>query len=94
MKRKGIIRLAIVVLGILSIPLIAMQFTEEVNWNVTDFIVAGIILTVFFFVINYIITHLKNSKYKYGYLVLSVIFFILLWAELAVGIFNSPLSGS
>ena len=27
--------------GLLLLPLLAMQFTTEVNWNLTDFLVAG-----------------------------------------------------
>lgn len=34
-------------LVILMLPLVAMQFTTEVNWTVLDFVVAGCLLTGF-----------------------------------------------
>ncbi|MBT8281696.1 MAG: hypothetical protein KJO16_08970, partial [Muriicola sp.] len=40
-------RLGLILLGaasVLLIPLIAMQFTSEVNWTAGDFLVAGILL--------------------------------------------------
>jgi len=44
MKRKPIIVLSIVTALILSIPLVAMQFSKEVNWSVMDFVVAAILI--------------------------------------------------
>ncbi|MEQ9310790.1 MAG: hypothetical protein RLN90_15135 [Balneolaceae bacterium] len=39
------IRIGIGTVLILLIPLIAMQFSDEVNWDLIDFIVAGILLS-------------------------------------------------
>jgi hypothetical protein len=44
--RRSIIRVAVGVALILSIPLIAMQVTHEVAWSVGDFVLAGVLLTV------------------------------------------------
>jgi hypothetical protein len=38
------VRIAIVTALILLVPLVAMQFTEEVNWGVADFVAAGALL--------------------------------------------------
>jgi hypothetical protein len=35
---------AIIVALILLVPLVAMQFTDEVNWTPSDFVVAGVLL--------------------------------------------------
>ena len=45
---------------ILLLPLIAMQFTKEVNWSVGDFVVAGILLSFF----GYIYKVLTKSSSK------------------------------
>jgi hypothetical protein len=42
--QKNIVRLAIVVALILLVPLVAMQFTEEVNWGLFDFVFMGALL--------------------------------------------------
>lgn len=43
MKNKRLL-IVLVTATLLLIPLIAMQFTEEVNWNFAYFIVAGALL--------------------------------------------------
>jgi len=77
-----------VVLAILLIPLIAMQFTDEVNWGLGDFLAAGFLLTAAGLGINLTITLVKN-KHKRLLIVLCVLLALgLIWAELAVGIFD------
>ncbi len=39
-------RVALGVALVLSLPLVAMQFTDEVVWTLGDFIVVGVLLTV------------------------------------------------
>ena len=90
-------RLAAIVLGALSlllIPLIAMQFTKEVNWDVFDFIVMGFLLTVFGLLIELVLRLVKTTLQRVLFCGGVLIIFFLIWAELAVGIFGSPLAGS
>lgn len=79
---------------ILSIPLVAMQFTNEVNWSAFDFAVAGILLFVSAFGINVILNSVRINSMRFLCVALLVITLILIWAELAVGIFNSPWAGN
>lgn len=44
MKNKNIFRIALVTAFILLPPLVAMQFTDEVAWNLFDFASAGTLL--------------------------------------------------
>ena len=43
-QRKRILWMLAGIAGLLMIPLIAMQFTDEVNWQVGDFLIMGTVL--------------------------------------------------
>jgi len=86
--------LVVIILCILSIPLIAMQFSTEVNWSLNDFVIAAILLFGTGLLTIMLYSKIKTSKYYLVLLIIIILAFILLWAELAVGIFNSPISGS
>lgn len=79
---------------ILLTPLIAMQFTAEVDWTVGDFIIAAIGLFGTGLLIEFIFRKVKTTENRliYAAVVLGVLF--LVWAELAVGIFGTPFAGS
>ena len=94
MKNKRVLIIIGIVATILLIPLIAMQFTDEVNWTPFDFVVAGGLLFGVGLLINVTLTKLRNSKYKGLILFAIIVLFLLIWAELAVGIFGSPFAGS
>ena len=79
---------------LLLIPLIAMQFTAEVNWNTADFFVAGVLLLGTGLLGDLIWRKVKNNKRKVLLTLGLIVFLLLLWAELGVGIFGSPLAGS
>ena len=94
MKNKRVLVIIGIVSTMLLIPLIAMQFTDEVNWTLTDFVVAGVLLFGIGLLISVTLTKLRDSKYKGVILFAIIILFLLIWAELAVGIFGSPFAGS
>lgn len=79
---------------LLLIPLIGMQFTSEINWSLSDFIAMGILLLGLGFTCEFVFRKITNKTYKLGLIALIVIVFLLIWIELAVGIFNSPFAGS
>ncbi|WP_316832022.1 hypothetical protein [Pedobacter aquatilis] len=93
----GKLRVAII-LGliaiILSIPLIAMQFTNEVKWTLTDFIAAAVLLLSAGLAIEIVIRKVKTTTTRTVLFFLILLVLFLVWAELAVGIFGSPIAGS
>ncbi|GGD40157.1 hypothetical protein [Muriicola marianensis] len=91
-KRIGYIFLGTLLL--LCIPLIAMQFSSEVDWNAFDFLVAGILLASTAFVCDLVWRNISNDTYRIVLLIAALVFFFLIWAELAVGIFGTPFAGS
>jgi hypothetical protein len=89
--------LGLVLLGtgaILTIPLVAMRFTREVNWSPFDFLAAGILLagigSLYVLLTRKLSTAMQRRAIGGGLLLT----LLLTWAELAVGIFGSPLAGS
>ncbi|MDD3003494.1 hypothetical protein [Flavobacterium sp.] len=79
---------------LLFIPLIAMQFTKEVNWSSFDFFLCAVLLFTVAFLCELVFTRVKNTTKRF-FICLGILFLLLLlWTELAVGIFNSPISGS
>lgn len=81
-------------LAILSIPLIAMQFTREVNWTISDFLIMGILLFGTTFSIDLVLKKFKTLKSRLIIISVILVVLMLIWAELAVGIFGSPIAGS
>ena len=70
-----------------------MQFTDEVNWTLLDFIVAGVLLLSTGLIGELIIRKINKKNYRIAILVVLFVILILIWAELAVGIFGTPFSG-
>lgn len=93
-KSQSITRVVVLTVGILLIPLVAMQFTDEVNWNLADFIIVSVILLGAGFVYEFAVKKLVNTKYRAVSAAVLLAFVLLIWAELAVGIFNTSFSGS
>ncbi|MCU0388903.1 MAG: hypothetical protein MUE71_09885 [Chitinophagaceae bacterium] len=79
---------------ILSIPFFAMQFTNEVNWSLFDFAIAGILLFGTGLTIELVLRKVKKMKYRIMVSLGILIILFIVWAELAVGIFGSPFAGS
>ena len=93
MQNKRFISVVLTSAILLLIPLIAMQFTDEVNWNLFDFIIAGTLLIGTGIMIELVLRKTKKIKYRIIIVTALLIVFLLIWAELAVGIFGTPLSG-
>jgi len=91
-KRLIIIILASVIL--LLIPLVAMQFTVEVNWSLGDFVIAGVLLLGAGLLCELVIMKVKNIYVRIAGCGVIFVLFLLVWAELAVGIFGTPFAGS
>jgi hypothetical protein len=93
-KPKTFLLLLSIVLLLLLIPFVAMQFTNEVNWSLMDFVMAGILLFGTSLIIELVLRKVKSTKHRL--LISGIILFLLflLWAELAVGVFGSPIAGN
>lgn len=79
---------------LLLLPLVAMQFTNEVNWTFSDFIIAGILLFGTGGLIELAMRKINQVGTRVWVIVGILIVLFLVWAELAVGIFGTPFAGS
>ena len=79
---------------LLFIPLIGMSITDEINWSPFDFIIMGFLLTILGAGINFVINYTKNFENRTLYIGILVLIFLLIWAELSVGIFDSSIAGN
>lgn len=79
---------------ILLVPGIAMQISDEVNWSVFDFLAAGTLLLSTGVMIEIILRKVPKKVHRLVLLAVLLFIFILIWAELAVGIFGTPFAGS
>jgi hypothetical protein len=70
-------------------PLVAMQFTDEVNWDGTDFAVFGAMLAVAGGTYELAARMTKNSAYRAAVGVAVAAAFTLIWMNLAVGIIGT-----
>ena len=93
MQNKRLIAIVLIVIFLLLIPLIAMQFTNEVNWGLFDFVIAGALLLGTGILCELVLRKIKKTKLKIIIFLAILALLFLIWAELAVGIFGTPFSG-
>ena len=74
---------------LLFIPLIGMKITDEINWSPLDFIIMGFLLTILGAGINFVINYTKNFENRTLYIGILVLIFLLILAQLSVGIFDT-----
>ena len=95
-KNKNIFRIALATAFILLIPLVAMQFSDEVNWSVFDFVVAGALLFGSGLAFELVARKGGNVAYRAAVGVAVAAALLLVWINLAVGIIGSednPVNG-
>ena len=91
MNKKWVVFLPLL---FLLIPLIGMLFSNEVNWSFFDFIVMGMLILLVSFGIKQIIKRTNSMHYRILLIGSILLIFLLVWAELAVGILGTPFAGN
>jgi Kef-type K+ transport system membrane component KefB len=94
MKNKRLIIILSIVAVLLLIPFTAMQFSDEVEWDGFDFLIMGILLTGTGLVCELILRKVTQRSTKIILCLAAVFVLVLIWMELAVGIFGTPFAGS
>lgn len=94
LQNKRLTRIVLTVVFLLLIPFIAMQFTNEVNWGLFDFIIMGGLLLGTGLMCELVWRKFKNIEHRLAICGAILVVLFLIWAELAVGIFGTPFAGS
>jgi hypothetical protein len=87
--QKSIIRIALATAFILLLPLLAMQFTDEVVWDLADFAVAGVLLFGAGLTYELIARKAGHIAHRSAVGVAVAAALLLVWINLAVGIIGN-----
>ena len=93
-KNKRLIGILLTVAIILLMPFFAMLFTEKVKWSPFDFMVAGILLLSTGLLYELVLRKVSKTFLRIAICIAILIALLLIWAELAVGIFGTPFGGN
>jgi len=94
LQNKRLTGIILTVALLLLVPFISMQFTNEVKWTLSDFVVAGLLLLGTGLLCELVIRNVHRVGYRIAICAALLIALFLVWAELAVGIFGTPFAGS
>ena len=94
MKNKRLIGIVLTVAFLLFIPLIAMQFTDEVNWTLSDCVVAGVLLIGTGLICELVMRKVNKTNHRIILCTVILVALVIIWVELAVGLFGTPFAGS
>jgi len=93
-QNKRLTGIILTVVFLLMIPLVAMQFTDEVDWKILDFVIMGFLLLSTGLTCEFVMRKVKSTEGRIAVIAGILLVFFLIWAELAVGIFGTPFAGS
>ncbi len=91
---NNLARYGLITILILMVPLVAMQFSEDVDWGIFDFVIIGMLIFGTGLIYELLTKKLKNNNQRVAVAIILVCAMLLIWVELAVGIFGSPFAGS
>lgn len=87
--RKSLVWIALTTAFLLAIPLVAMQFTHEVTWTLSDFVAAGLLLFGTGLTYALVASKSHSTAYKLAAGVAAAAALLLVWGNLAVGFIGS-----
>ncbi len=87
--RSAAQRIFVITMILLSVPLVAMQFTTEVNWSAGDFLVAAILIAGALCTYEFMILKSRQYYYRIAAGLSALSFLLLVWVNLAVGIIGN-----
>lgn len=102
---KSILRVTLVTAALLLVPYLAMRYnwqvpepggsqSSAVNWTLGDFLVMGTLLMGVGLTYELGIKKVSGRTHRILLAVALAIAFLLIWAELAVGVFGTPFAGN
>jgi hypothetical protein len=87
-RKRSLLRIPLLIAVILLVPAIAMQFTDGVDWGAEDF-AAGAGLLAAGAIVYVLAARLVHKPLQHALVALLLVLAVgLVWAQLAVGIFD------
>jgi peptidoglycan/LPS O-acetylase OafA/YrhL len=94
MQNKRLIGIVFTVGILLLIPFIAMRFTNDVNWDLTDFTVAGVLLLGTGLLCELVMRKVSNLKYRIALCAAILMGLFCIWVEIATDVLGRLLTGN
>lgn len=88
-QNKNILLIALGVGLLLLVPLVAMQFTDEVDWGLLDFLAAGVLLFGTGLAFELITRRARSLLFRLAVAASLGTALLLVWSNLAVGIIGA-----
>jgi hypothetical protein len=86
--RTPLLRVLVATCALLLLPAVAMQFTRQVQWGAGDFLAAGALLFLTGGAMVVASRAARSMPQRVGSVGLLALAALLVWAELAVGVFH------
>ena len=80
--------------ALLLMPFLAMQFTSDVNWTASDFAIASVMLLGTGLVCELVLRKVTRPRSRFLLCALVLAVLLVVWVELAVGLFGTPFAGN
>ena len=90
---KRVLRVALLVCCTLAIPLVGKMLGFGVNWSAWDFMLMGALLACAGLAYEGVVA-VAPAKYRIVVALAIMLILGLIWVEIAVGIFNTPIAGN
>ena len=94
MPTRAFIKIFGITIVLLLLPFVSSLFNDQIDWDILDYSVMGSMIFTAISLFFYTNRKFKKTKSSYWIEIFILVIFLLLWAELAVGIFNTPFAGS
>lgn len=88
MKIKNVVISILAAESVLLVPLVAMIFSNSFDWDLADFVLGGILLAGIGLAFQLIVVGYRSRSFWAAAGALLALALSLVWAELAVGIFD------
>lgn len=93
MQNRRLVAIVLTAALLLLMPLIAMQFTDGVNWSLIDFVVAGVLLFGTGLACEVVLRKVKKTHHRIILCATLLAALLITWVELAVGIVGTAFGG-
>ena len=73
--------------SVLLVPLVAVQFTDEVDWTLSDFVIGAALLLGAGLTVELVLRRVRTKRSRVVLVSAVVAVLLFVWVELAVGVF-------